>query len=115
MNNHNKPTTGQLKVIYFIENNLDIKFDGETVSEAREFISEHIEKSKKASTEHKDFVRMQNSMNSSGYQPVQSNRSTEKNNDRINRENRQEFMDWCFGNRNNSQFVPYDDGDFRPF
>jgi hypothetical protein len=115
MDNHTPPTTGQLKVIYFIEKNLEVKFDGQSILDAREFISEHIEKSKEASIEHKSFIRMQNSMDSTGYNPEVKTRSTERNNDRIKREDKQEFMDRCFGSKNNSQFIPHDEDDFRPF
>lgn len=44
-------TPDQRKVIVYIEENLDIKFDGYTMHEARFWISKHIEASKKVTQE----------------------------------------------------------------
>lgn len=44
----NAITENQLTTIGYIESNLEVKFNGEGKKEAREFISQYIEKSKKA-------------------------------------------------------------------
>jgi hypothetical protein len=43
-----KPTENQIRVIGYIEQNLNLKFQGATITDAQEFISIHIEESKAA-------------------------------------------------------------------
>lgn len=48
-------TPAQRKVIVYIEENLGISFEGYTMHEARQWISTHMEESKKVTQERRDM------------------------------------------------------------
>jgi hypothetical protein len=108
-------TDEQRYVIGIIEKNLGIKFKGSTTMEAIVFISTNMEKSRKATQNHKAFTRQMYPVYPYVPNEYECADAIANSNDNVRRLDKQEFDDWCFGSRNNREYVPYSDDDYRPW